>query len=227
MNKQILKITTILSLFVLVSPTVSAQDVRTREMNRSLSTTVQNNVKEKVASKRAEIKTKITAQKKEKAIKEIDRRIESMNKMIEKISPIKRITDAQKSTLISQVKTEIANLTALKVKIQNDTDETTLNTNKKSIVNSYRIYALFIPKMTIIAHADAVLNLAELMLSKNPTSEAQAKIQEAKTLATGAISTVTALTVDSYPANKTQLEAARKSLQSARLNLAAARPLMK
>lgn len=227
MNKQILKITTILSLFLLVSPTVNAQDVRTREMNKSLSTTVQNNVKEKVASKRAEMNTKVTTLKKAKANHEIDRRIGSMNKMIERIVNVKRITEAQRNTLISQVKTEIVNLTALKARIQNDTDEATLNANKKSIVSSYKIYALFMPKMTIIAHADAILNLAELMLGKNPTSEAQSKIQDAKALSTSAISMAVSLTVDGYPANKTQLETARKNLQTARLNLAAARLLMK
>jgi len=227
MNKQILKITIAISLFLLINPKAMAIDVRNKVENKALPPIAKSNLKEEVASKRAEMKIKAATLKKDKATNEIDRRVVSMNKMIEKINSIKRITEIQKNTLVSQVNAEIAKLTALKTKIQNDLEQAALNEDKKSIVNSYRIYALFMPKMTIIAHADSLLNLVELMSAKNPTGEAAIKIGEAKTLATGAISTVIGLTVDGYPANKTQLELARRNLQKARLDLVSARPLMK
>jgi hypothetical protein len=227
MNKQILKITIAISLFLLINPKVLAIDVRNKIENKRLPPVAKSNLREEVASKRAELKVKSTTLKKDKANKEIDRRIESMNKMIEKINSIKRITEIQKTNLVSQVNAEIAKLTALKTKIQNDLEQATLTEDKKSIINSYRIYALFMPKMTIIAHADSILNLIDLMSAKNPTGEAAVKINDAKTLATGVISNVVNLTVDGYPANKTQLGLARQNLQKARLDLVSARPLMK
>ena len=226
-NKNILKTITVLCLFLIISPVANAEISNTRVVNTASSVVLKENVKEQVASKRAEMKTDLTVLKKDNANREINRRIESMTKMIAKINIIKRLTAIQKSTLISQVKAEIARLTTLRTKVGNDTDLKTLTTDKKTIINSYKTYAFFMPEMTIIAHADAVLNLVDLMMTKNPTGEALTKINVAKTLSTGVITSIINLTPEGYPANKAQLQSAKTTLQTARLNLAGARPLMK
>lgn len=245
-NKNILKTIIVLSLFFTIIPIVRAESVSDRiareRVERGASSaasqaeaaaTVARLAKERVTRAAssvallAEAKNKMAGLKKDLAYKEIDRRISSMKKMILKITTIKRLTPLQKSSLISQVNAEIVRLTTLRKKIENDTDATILKADKKLIVSSYRIYALFMPKMTIIAHANAVLDLVDMMLLKKPTDEALAKINLAKTYAEEAIATVINLTPEGYPNNKTELQSAKKSLQTARLNLTGARPLMK
>ena len=223
-NKNIFKIIVTLCLFFLISPVVRAEVLKGRVATAAA---LQKNVKEEIASKKAELQKNITGLKKDTAFKEIDRRISAMTKLISKINLIKRLTDLQKSTLVTQVNAEIARLTALKTKIGSDVNITTLTADKKTIVSSYRTYAFFLPKMTIITQADAVLNLADLMAAKVATGEALTKINVAKTLAEGAISNVVDLTPEGYPANKIQLQTAQRDLQTARLNLTNARPLMK
>ena len=178
---------------------------------------------------------------KEKAYKEIDRRINALNKLIERINAVKRLTADQKSSLVSQVQAEITNLTNLKTKIAADTDLATLRADVQSIVKSYRIYALFIPKMQIVVHADRLLSIVDDFVTitdklqtrineekaegkdmgeaESLMTERSGKITDAKTQATNAINTVIPLTPDGYPGNKTSLQSARSMLQTARADL--------
>ncbi len=178
---------------------------------------------------------------KTKADKEIDRRIAGLNRLINLIDRVKRLTDSQKSDLKTQVQTEITGLTTLKTKIDGDTDVATLRTDVQSIVKSYRIYALFIPKIYIIVHADRLTNIADDMgaisvLLQTRIDEAKAaghdttamqnlmtdrtnKLADAKTQAQKAIDAVLPLTPDGFPANKATLQSARTMLQTARADL--------
>lgn len=182
---------------------------------------------------------------KDKASKELDRRISSLNKLLTRINGIKRLTADQKSTLTTQVQNEISNLNALKTKIAGDTDIATLRTDVQSIVKSYRIYALFIPKIYIIVNADRLVDIADEMtqiagklqaridaakVAGNDTTEMQnllsdynAKIADAKTQAQNAINLVMPLIPDGFPGNKTTLQSARTTLQTARADLRDAR----
>lgn len=181
---------------------------------------------------------------KDKANREIDRRIAGLNRLIDLINRIKHLTDSQKNDLKSQVQSQIDSLNTLKTKIAGDTDIATLRTDVQSIVKSYRIYALFIPKAYIIVHADRLLNIADEMnqistklqsridsakSAGNDTSAAQtlmtdraAKIADAITQAQNAIKAVMPLTPDGFPGNKTTLQSARTMLQTARADLRAA-----
>lgn len=178
---------------------------------------------------------------KKRSLSEIDRRLKSLSGIMTKITSLKKLSETQKSTLSTQVQTEITNLTALRAKIEADTDLETLKTDAKSIVSSYRIYALFIPKIHILTGAEATLSAIEKMSSAqaelNSRADAaatagadtteietllttmQALITSATTNVNAAITTVTPLTPDGYPANKTGLESARESLKKARENL--------
>jgi len=168
-----------------------------------------------------------TELKRERAYQEIDRRKEALNQLIERINKVKRITEEQKNSLISQVQAEITSLTNLRAKIAADTDITTLTADKKSIVDSYRIFVVFMPKITIIAHADAIIETAELMKTKNPSPDALTKITDAITQAQGAITKVINLDPSGYPGNKSELQSARSMLQVARQDLKNAWDLIK
>ena len=177
---------------------------------------------------KATIQQKTMDLKKTNATREIDRRIASLNSLITKINGVTRITAEQKTSLVAQVQTEIDNLGALKDKIAADTDATVLKADKQQIVLTYRIYALFLPKINLISHADEIQNLADAMKIKaanNP--DALAKITIASNKTAEAISTVMVLTPDGYPGNRTDLSRANVMLKDARQALSDARLLMR
>ncbi len=198
---------------------------------------VQNKIQEKTADRSANLQ--------QRANKELTRRINSLNELLTRISGFKKLSDTQKASLTSQVQAQITALTALQAKIAADTDPTALKTDVQSIVQSYRIYALFLPKIQILAAADRVLSVSDEMSSHAATlqtkiaadqsagknvsdlqtllSDMNAKIADAKTQAQGAIDTVTPLTPDGYPANKQQLQSARQMIATAVKDLDTAR----
>lgn len=181
----------------------------------------------------------------ERANREITRRIASLKMLIGRLNNLKRISADQKATLVTQVQTEIDNLTALQAKIKADTDIETLKTDVQSIVTSYRIYALFMPKIAILAMAErldaAVDQMTDLTTKLQTRIEAaksagkevgalqstviamQKKIADAKTQEQNAINVVLPLTPDGYPGNKSTLQDARKMLQKGHQDLVEAR----
>lgn len=222
-------------LIIIATPFLTGQKVDAEDATRGAKITQR-------VERREEISANVTTRLKEKAYKEIDRRIASLTKLIEKVKAVKRLSESQKTTMVGQIQTEITTLTALKTKISGDTDIATLRTDVQSIVKSYRIYVLYIPKMTIIAHADKILNLIEGEIATLTTklqarideakskgtdiislttlmSQRKTKIDEATAQATNAITKVTALTPEGWPGNKTELQAARDMLQVARKDI--------
>jgi len=170
---------------------------------------------------------KRTELKKENATKEIDRRIASLEKLVEKVKTMKRISTEQITTLTGQINTEIASLKDLRSKITAETDATKLIELKKSIIESYRIYALFMPKITLIAHADQVISTATLMKTRTTAdSEAWKQIDSGEIKAKQVISDVIGLLPSGYPASKTTLENARTLLKDANKDLNLARPML-
>ena len=175
---------------------------------------------------RQEVQTKVMDIRKVNADKELDRRINSLNNLITKINRISRLSVDQKSALVLQVNNEITNLQSLKSKIAGDTDLATLNADKKTIILTYRVYALFLPKINIIYLGDQIISVGEAMTQKTTNTDALAKINDATKKAQAAIDSVMPLTPDGYPGNKTTLRSANELLRSARASLNAARPLL-
>jgi len=160
-----------------------------------------------------------TTLKKTNALNEINRRLESLNKLITKITSITRLDSTQKETLIAQVQIEMAKLEDLKSKITNETDKDALQVLKKSVYDSYRIYGLFIPKIEIILHADRIINLANALAAKTTQSGLLEILASSKAKAQSAIDLVLPLTPEGYPDNKVTLQKARDLLRDARTNL--------
>lgn len=180
-----------------------------------------------------------------RAQKEINRRIDSLKKLMGRINEVKRLSPEQKKSLITEVQSQIDSLEALQTKIATETDPQVLRTDVQSIVKDYRIYLLFIPKMAIIATADRMLNVADQESSlaaklqtrltaaqsagKDVTTlqasltDMNAKITDAKTQAQNAMNAVVPLTPEGYPANKVTLQSARTQLQTAYQDLQAGR----
>ncbi len=184
---------------------------------------------------------------KQRADTEIARRVDSLTDINTKISTIKHITSTQKSTFTSAVSAEINNLNTLKTKIDADTDITTLRTDVKSIVDSYRVYVVFLPQLRMIVASDKILNITDTMndfatklasriaaaenagaATTDITSmqmlltDMQQKISNAVVQANNVITTVSGLTPTGYPGNKTSLQSGRTMLQTARQDLTTA-----
>lgn len=184
------------------------------------------------------------------ADKEISRRIDSLNKLAERITAMKKVFDSDKTVILANVTTEIGKLNALKAKIDADTDLATLKTDIKSITDSYRIYALVIPQGQIMASVDSINTVADSLsviatklqtriteadgAGKDTTKlkaslvDLNAKIVEAKTLASDARNLIAPLVPDNgdktvQDANKTALDGARKKIKAAEFSLKTAR----
>lgn len=181
----------------------------------------------------------------ERAYQEIDRRIASLNKLLERLGSMKRLSAQSKTALTDSIKVQIESLTGLRKEIEEDTEMVDLKVDVKSIKDSYRIYALYMPQIHILAAADVILgavaNMSEFAdkletqidLAKtsgkdvlgleNLLLDMRKKIDSAETLANNAIKAATPLTPSGFPGNKTILESSRRNLHKAKQDLEQAR----
>lgn len=180
---------------------------------------------------------------KKKATKELERRIAALTRLLTVINQFKKISASEKASLSAQIQAEIDALNALKAKIAADTDIETLRTDVQSIVKDYRIFALFIPKIHIIANADRLLTAIEMAnelannlekrLNETTGQDVSAQkallismrshLDEAKKQAENAKTTVSSLTPEGFPGNKTELKKAREMLRLGHQQLVLAR----
>lgn len=182
---------------------------------------------------------------KKKANKELERRIKALTHLITVINKFQKVSAEQKASLTAQVQTQIDALTALRAKINADTDLATLRVDVASIKKDYRIFALFIPKIHIMANADRLLETIQKAstladnLEKRIEEEKtkgtdvsalesllismRSHLAEAKTQTESALSTVTPLTPEGYPANQAELKKAREMLRLGHAQLVLAR----
>lgn len=180
-----------------------------------------------------------------RADQEITRRVKSLTALIARVNALKRLSTDQKAGLTTQIQAQIDSLNALKVKIDADTDMTTLKTDVKSIVDSYRIYALFMPQIGILTASDEILNtvdkfnvyVARFQTKINDLKAAgqdvtalqasltdmQNQLKDATTQANNASSSALPLTPAGYPGNRSVLTSAKNNLLTARKDLQTAR----
>jgi hypothetical protein len=180
----------------------------------------------------------------QRADNEIDRRLVALNNLTAKISTLKRISDGQKSAFNSEIQTNITSLTNLKAKIDADTDLPTLKQDVQSIVDNYRIFALYMPKIHLLAGADIASDMAgslgslAIKLQNKITTDQQAgkdvatlqtlltemqtKVSDASNQAANITDLVIQLVPSGYPGNSTNLSSARDMLKTARADIQAA-----
>ena len=192
----------------------------------------------KAASTSPEMLTKI----KTRADQEIARRVESLVKLSTRVSEMKKVSSAGKTSIASTIQTEITALTNLKAKISAETDAAVLKADVQSITASYRIYALIMPQIAILVAADRVNVLADNFIALNTKLQARitaaaasgkdvsaataaladisAKAADAKTKAAAAVSGVSSLTPDN--GDKAKATSNREALVAARANIKAA-----
>jgi hypothetical protein len=180
-----------------------------------------------------------------RAVNEINRRITSLNNVLTRINAMKGLSEETKTDITTQIQAEITSLGELKSQIEAETDETVIQELAQSVVTSYRVYAVFLPKMRTILAAEGIQTISEKMLlvheqlATNVTSlettgedttdmeqmliDAEESIIAAQEDATSAIELVTPLSPDEYPGNRTVFQNARTLIRDARLSLVSAR----
>ncbi len=142
------------------------------------------------------------------ADKEINNRIDTLNKISSKIGSMKKISTSTKELVASTTQIEITNLTALKSKIDADTDEATLKTDLKSITASYRIYMLVRPQIEILVAADKMNTLRENLTVLTDKITARINALKASGKDTAALETTLANTRAKLADAKLQADAA-------------------
>ena len=190
------------------------------------------------ATANAKLQTRITTAK-GRADQEIDRRNTALNDLNTRVQAMARLSADQKSTIAASIASQVSVLTALKTKIDADTDIATLKTDIKSIAASYRIFMLVIPQGRIEVAADK-MNTVSTSLStfagklqsaiasaqasgKDVTAvnaslaEMNAKIADANTQSSAAVSLVATLTPDN--GDKTKQAANDQALKTARADI--------
>lgn len=184
-----------------------------------------------------------------KSGKEIDQRIDSLNKLLTRVQSFNKVSDADKASIASSIQNVITTLTSLKTKIATDTSTSTISVDMKSITEANRVYALVIPKINVMAAADRVGTIYDMLsiiagkiqvrLSQSTStpdasslqsdlSDMNAKLADAKTQAQNAINAVASLQPDNgdktvMQSNTTALKAGRTDIQNATKDLTAAR----
>lgn len=180
-----------------------------------------------------------------RATNEITRRITALQELLTRLTNLKKVSSATKTTLSTQIQTEINNLTALQTKIQQETDVATIRADVQSIVTQHRVFAVFMPQVRLLGAADALTTavaqftvfseklsarITQAKTEGNDTSaqEAQladmnAKIQDAQKQATDIIAAVSPLTPAGYPSNKSVLTTAQTNLKTGIQDLKSAR----
>jgi hypothetical protein len=166
---------------------------------------------------------------------EITRRITFLNDLAAKIMNLKKISDADKTTLKTQIQQQVDGLTTLLTKINADTDLVTLKADVKSIVNDYYIFAFFRVKINLLVAAERLsvtsdnLNTIYTKLSarvadqknqgKNVASLESllagmlAKITDSKTQYAAAETELGTLSAQGYPGNKSSLMDAKSKIK--------------
>ena len=140
---------------IAVMATMSVASNVSAATSTSTATTTVKAVKK--VSKLDQVSVKLQA----KANKEIDRRLTALDKLLNKIQDMKKVSSANKTSFSTTVQGQVNLLNNLKTKIAADTDITTLKADVQSTTKAYRIYALILPQMEITAAADKLSSTTE------------------------------------------------------------------
>ncbi|HVY72724.1 MAG TPA: hypothetical protein VG984_01575 [Candidatus Paceibacterota bacterium] len=110
-----------------------------------------------------QMSAKAMADAKTRADKELDRRVQALTSLNARVQAMQKVTDTFKTSLATNIDTQISAFQALKTKIDGETDGTTIKADVQSITDSYRVYALVLPQIRIAAAADREVTISFMM----------------------------------------------------------------
>ncbi len=98
----------------------------------------------------------------------ITNRINWLNRLSTRVAGDKRLSSGEQSQMSADIQTEITNLNALKAKIDADTVLSTAQADSKQIVESYRVFAYFIPKEQLLITVNNLQSLTSSLQNLMP-----------------------------------------------------------
>jgi chromosome segregation ATPase len=152
----------------------------------------------------------------------ISARITALNSLSTRISGLKNVSATEKTTLSTEISSNINGLMTLQAKIDADTDLSTATADNKSIFDSFRIYALVIPQGYIAASVDRIDTITSML--STVSTQLQTRITADTTASASLQSSLTDMNAKIADAN-TQAAAAQSataSLKAARVDTKAA-----
>jgi len=175
---------------------------------------------------------------------EIVRRISALSKLIPKVDSVKKQSSTQKSQLVNEINSYVSYLTSLRETITKQTNFQELIGNVNTLSDSYKSFAVIVPKVHIIVIADKinVLNdsftgvankliekTEQLRNAKKDVTSVQKTLGhmlfmmgDAANKAETAVVRAFPLTAEGYPKNKSILLDAKSRLQKSSKNLSSA-----
>ncbi len=208
-----------------------AEDAGTAPVSPTIKTTMR-------ADREAVIKDKALA----KSATEIKKREDDLNALLARINAMTKVSAGEKAAIATSIQNTISMLEALKAKIALDTDPATIKADMQSIANSTRVYLLVAPQARILAAADRVGTVADMITAMNAKlqtrittlsatgadmsaitaaqSDITTKLADAKTQAAAAVSAVAGLVPDA--GDQAKLQANQAALKTARAALVVA-----
>jgi hypothetical protein len=240
----------LVSLFV-VSP-VFAEEMGENTTNTAKPTVGENSpnkevLRAKVEDKKLENETKKIERVKTAADKQLDQRIESLNKLKERVAILKNVNDTDKATINTVIGNVISDLNELRNVIDTATSTEVVKSARETITKNYRVYVLVMPQLSIIASADRMITMvsmlnivssklesrlmqvatssteitsANLATANKALVDLKAKILQAQTDAQAAVALVAPLVPDQ--GDKTVAEANLKVMKEARAKIKSA-----
>ena len=236
LNKKLLLGTTAASMIIAAAPVLAMQSAVTLKSNTTLRANVSSST--------------ISTSLKSEADNKIDARINALNNLKSRIDDTKKMGSDGKAVLDATITASINDMTALKAKIDADTDQATYKEDVKSLTKDYRIYLLVMPQGRIMAAADRITNIASLMTAlstqlqakistgqaagKDATSvnaslsDYNSKVADANVQAQAAINEISSLKPDGgdktiFQSNQTVLKDARTKIHAGMADLKTAR----
>ncbi len=207
------------------------------------------NWKEKLSEFKAAKEAEKIARLKELGAMLIENRLSLLNNLKTRIQNMNRLTDAEKTALILDIDTNIADLNTLKTKIAADTDLATLKADIKSIFEKFRIYMVAAPKglgealasqgQYILGRLQAIQRQLQTMLEQNKNAgkdvsslqslmdQITAKLADAKTQLAIAEEKFKSMTPANTDAAKTARDAGKAAMKKAKEALKETHRIMK
>lgn len=97
------------------------------------------------------------------ADKMLDQRIESLNKLKDRLSEMKNLSDTDQAALNTLINNVINELSNVRTNIEMATSTESAKEARESITKKYRVYALLMPQLNIIASADRMTTMVSMM----------------------------------------------------------------
>jgi hypothetical protein len=95
----------------------------------------------------------------------LEKRIDDLNKLLTRIGDMKKLSASAKASITANVNSLIVDLATLKTEIDSTSSTTLLKTYRESITKAYRVYALAMPRVNIMAAADRANTMVDSLNS--------------------------------------------------------------